>query len=678
MKNTFKYASLALLGALMALACNKTVEEPTQEPANEPVMRTFTCTIGDPDSKVDIDTDGKTSWEVDDEILIHGEYMDVKNSKKYSTIVKLKAGDISADGKTATISFATDPDGVSGIVPYTRADITSEFYAAYPASSVKQVSGHHCYYYSIFTDCSKPLLAGYNKGDSFIFYNLGSVITFSVPNTEDFDSYVLMGESGETVSYDQFSIKAYWASEEYEDYKLPYTSSDEYTQTSCGSWGEQTSISGSVTCDGSLHKVFIPNGVNFTGGFRINFIKGGDLKKYVSVKAVDLRMSEKKGRYLNLGDISSYLKTYVPPATHDATNPAITGATPLDGSASANCYIVDGSDSGNANKVFKFKAYKGNSTTNVGAIASVDVLWETYNNDQTVTKNSIISAVDFDKQEANAYYEICFKMPATLHAGNAVIAAKNSGGTILWSWHIWVPSTSISSADYGIYTAGKNMMDRNLGALEAAATGAKAKVESFGLLYQWGRKDPFPGAKRVDSGSRALVAGVAASSTDGDGNDNDDSKITLEQSIANPTLLGHRQGKDWVTPSDMTLWKDSEKTIYDPCPPGYRVPARNKSTALHSDDLSIATGWEDNATNLYATLGSPVAVFPYTGYYDTWSSSLSGISSTGKRTVLWTAYSSSAEIAYETSIRTASESGGRHKLEEVGKCNTSSVRCVAE
>lgn len=667
MKYTMHFFAAALMTAALALSCNKTVEDPSQKQINEPVIRTFTCTIGDPDSKVAIDTDGKTTWEVDDEILIHGEYMGVKSSKNYSTIVKLKAGDISADGKTATISFATDSEGVSGIVPYTRSGISTEFYAAYPASSVKQTSGHHCYYCSVFTDCSKPLLAGYNKGDSFVFYNLGSVISFSIPNTEDFDSYVFTGESGETVSYDQFSIKAYWTSTDTEEYKLPYTSSDEYSQTSYGSVGENTSITGTVTCDGSLHKIFIPNGANFANGFRINFLKSGVIKKYVSVKAVDLSMDSKKGKYLPLGDISSHLITYVPPTHHDSSItpvPTDDSAANLSKTASANCYIVDGSDTDNEGKIFKFKAVKGNSSVVLSAIESAEIIWETYNNAETVTANTVIAGVDYDLQAGEDPY-IVFQMPATLHAGNALIAAKNGADEILWSWHIWVPETTIATNSYGD-ALGAIAMDRNLGALVPATAGGGAiSITSLGLLYQWGRKDPFPGAASFGNyPSTAAVSKNATSKASG--------TITLEESIANPTLMGYTSSGDWLDVSDETLWQDAGKTIYDPCPAGYRVPVRNTAKDMWSSDLSAKTGWSESSSSYYFTLGNPAAVFPFAGYIDDDGLSMKY---SGSRALYWTSRRSGSVTSYGADVRVGTST---HQLSSPARARAGSVRCVKE
>ena len=267
----------------------------------------------------------------------------------------------------------------------------------------------------------------------------------------------------------------------------------------------------------------------------------------------------------------------------------------------ANSYVVTAAGE------YKFPLVKGNGTDAVAA-ASVEVLWETWNNMEEVTANSVIAKVGLE----DGY--VTFSTPATLKPGNAVIAAKDAAGVILWSWHIWVPATVVETIDNGIYSA--PMMDRNLGALVVATADDAIAVESFGLNYQWGRKDPFVGVGTIGEESNATVAGVALSVTEGAG-DADEAKITLEQSIQNPTLLGHSKNKDWLTPFDNTLWQNDVKTMYDPCPPGYRVPARDKTQPFHSGDLSAVAGWAE-ATNWF-TLGDPVAVFPFAGYRDDYS-----------------------------------------------------------
>jgi hypothetical protein len=343
-------------------------------------------------------------------------------------------------------------------------------------------------------------------------------------------------------------------------------------------------------------------------------------------------------------------------------NGFVPGPKDLSKAASANSYIVTAAGD------YKFKTVKGNSSESVGTVASADLLWETVNTATAPDVNSIIASVSY----ADDY--ITFSTPATLKAGNALIAAKDANGVILWSWHIWIPATEITTNTHGIYNA--VMMDRNLGALVAAASGEEAPVESYGLFYQWGRKDPFPGPGATSGSGFAKTTGSAPSQLSGDGA-TDACKITLEQSIQNPLLMGRANNGDWITPSDNTLWVDESKTIYDPCPPGYRVPARISSEPLHGSDYTAVTGWFESKDYHIFGMGDPVAVFPFTGYLDDYDPA-SGVAKNGLRALYWTAHKSDDKAAYGMNVRETTSGGNAHKLSTAGKSRGSSVRCVAD
>ncbi len=103
--------------------------------------------------------------------------------------------------------------------------------------------------------------------------------------------------------------------------------------------------------------------------------------------------------------------------------------------------------------------------------------------------------------------------------GNALIAAYNDStctGDILWSWHIWATDLPIEedAIEYyhynwdsnGINTdsfvAGPLVMMCSLGALaERPTTSGVFDTGTYGMLYQWGRKDPFPPIKTTNKGT---------------------------------------------------------------------------------------------------------------------------------------------------------------------------------
>ena len=641
---------LALVAATMAFSCNKNVVE--QAPVQEPVLRTFTCTIAEPDTKLAIDdATGITTWEEGDEILFHGKYA----GGAYSTVVTLAASDISADGKSFTV---TVPDFTNGADQAKWASSSANYsasniFALYPASAATMLDSGNTNWYNknFFGETNHPLMSAFNDGydsNSFTFYNLCGILSFIV--TGDYDSYVLSGNNDETVSYTKYTSRLYKKTDDTINTDWVYTEAGKDYSTAV------KTISGTVN-NGTETRIFIPGGVTFSGGFTIHFIKSGDIVKELSTtKAV----SVPRNSYRPMGNVTTYLKDYVAPSTHDSAI-STTGATALDASGNANCYIVDGSVAANAEKVFTFKAYKGNSTAGVGTVAKAELLWETWNNAETVTENSVIAAVDFEKKAENDYYTMVFKMPATLHAGNALIAAKDAGDNILWSWHIWVPETTITENSYGDIM-GANLMDRNLGALiPATNTDVSVNTASFGLMYQWGRKDPFPGIAATPKTVAKLSKNTPTKAS---------GTISLEESIAHPTLMGYTADKDWIDVSDDNLWQNASKTIYDPCPLGYRVPVRDGSKDFWTSDLSTKTGWAESSYGWF-TLGSPVAVFPFAGYIDD-----SGLSYAygGSRALYWTSHRSGSVTSYGEDIRY----GARHQLSSPARARGGSVRCVAE
>lgn len=637
----------AAVAALMALSCEKSAEEFVKEPASSPISRTFTCVFAPQDnigSKVDINlSTGKATWEVGDEIMIHGG-TDGASRK----LVTLTAGDISADGKTATFT-------VEGLAPYTRTDtgVVSEYYAQYPASAVP--SGN-LYYECRFNNTDNLLMAACNVGDKFEFYNLSGVISYKVSG--DFDEVTFSGNNGEAVGYDVYQVRVR------DDGSGSYCN---YWKTGNGSGTPvpMVALSKAVVADGVTNNfIYLPNGASFSGGFTFYFKKSGAITHYATTtKSVTVE----HGQVFPVGLIpAGKLHEYVAPSSHDATHPAITGAENLGATATANCYIVDGSLSANKDKVFKFKAVKGNSTTPVGDISEVEILWESWNNAEAVTANSVVAEADFDKQDGDDDYWITFKMPSTLHAGNAVIAAKNAGGDVVWSWHIWVPATTIATVNYGIHTTA--MMSRNLGALIDATAGTTLiDVTSIGLFYQWGRKDPFPGpsVNTEDYPAGATVAGTGKSINDG--------QISLAESIKNPTKYG-KYGGDWCSDHNSDYWGDSgSKSMYDPCPPGYRVPKRDKAADLWHETESeflAQTGFAYDGTYNWFTLGDPVAVFPLTGYMD--SGTYNRVSK--GRTALWNAHADGDDNAYCRYIY----EGPRAVCYSHNKSRGYSVRCCLE
>lgn len=116
-------------------------------------------------------------------------------------------------------------------------------------------------------------------------------------------------------------------------------------------------------------------------------------------------------------------------------------------------------------------------------------------------------------------------------------------------------------------------MDRNLGALEASALDGL----SNGLFYQWGRKDPFPGA--AERYVEASAGGSLFATTGGSLQTKAaEVAVNVAYAIAHPTEYITSTDGHWLTQEDNTLW-NSVKNDYDPCPAGWKVPSCYSYTA---------------------------------------------------------------------------------------------------
>ena len=247
--------------------------------------------------------------------------------------------------------------------------------------------------------------------------------------------------------------------------------------------------------------------------------------------------------------------------------PAVNMGTSVDGDIEGG--VVDLSENGTANSYiisvagsYKFSTVKGNSSESVGAVSSAEVLWETFGTDVTPNVGDLVKNVSYKNGE------VTFQTADTFTRGNAVIAAKDADGKILWSWHIWLTDQPEEQVYYN--NAG-TMMDRNLGATSATL----GDVGALGLLYQWGRKDPFLGSSSISSDIEAKSTGTWPSAVA-----SDSSSGTIAYATANPTtFIGYNgYNDDWYytgsSTTDNTRWTTSAttKSIYDPCPSGWRVP----------------------------------------------------------------------------------------------------------
>lgn len=175
--------------------------------------------------------------------------------------------------------------------------------------------------------------------------------------------------------------------------------------------------------------------------------------------------------------------------------------------------------------------------------------------------------------------------------GNALIAAFDANGTIVWSWHIWCTDEPQTHT----HGNGSVFQDRWLGATD----NTPETPGSFGLLYQWGRKDPFFGGSGVNDCEDYAKPPFLVANEHTVMNPELDFKwqasekgADIAHSASEPTTIFASGTMDWMSTQNDKLWAKT-KTDYDPCPAGYRVPTYDDLSDLLSieeKDYDIAKG----------------------------------------------------------------------------------------
>lgn len=211
------------------------------------------------------------------------------------------------------------------------------------------------------------------------------------------------------------------------------------------------------------------------------------------------------------------------------------------------------------------------------------------------------------------------------HEGNAVLAVTDANGDILWSWHIWITEDPTKNPlEVTINSSGDKvkMLDRNLGALSNnPGTDDAALFSTFGLYYQWGRKDPLPGPAEKNTFSSIITPVYDGFSEETRNIYANSFGSGIESSIKYPMNYLYCDDSpyyqyNWMQRPIDFLWGLNtggkiQKSIYDPCPFGYRVPQEEIQNFF------------ENAKNISQTDGKGVTVtssedvdvfFPYAGF----------------------------------------------------------------
>lgn len=254
----------------------------------------------------------------------------------------------------------------------------------------------------------------------------------------------------------------------------------------------------------------------------------------------------------------------------------------------------------------------------------------------TVTNNGDKSFVNFHVS------------PANIKNGNTVIAVKSADGTIMWSWHLWfdhsdaLSTIACTNHEGDNFKVTKNILGYTLYKWKSTSyesprvarmkieqevgNGAKksayititqspyAEREYSTALYQFGRKDAFPGTNTLYESTFV---------------ENGGNNISIVNAIQNPGTF-YTDGNKWdteyryfnlwsmQTTSQTDVSKTLIKTIYDPCPVGFSMPPLKTfsgvtitgKTNTNNKDINALGDW-DQGWHFYAKDSSS----PSTVYY---------------------------------------------------------------
>lgn len=269
--------------------------------------------------------------------------------------------------------------------------------------------------------------------------------------------------------------------------------------------------------------------------------------------------------------------------------------------------------------------------------------------------------------------------------GNVLIGvySDESKSQLLWTWHIWVTDKPKDQS----YNNGFIVQDRNLGAIAMQTASGE---DSDGLYYQWGRPTPFP---MRNSLSPSFILSSLLDITINPGGE------TVETAIGNPTSF-YADGAFDETGARKRLWgwtsesDEYSKTIYDPCPPGYRVSSNKIWTEI---DFSKTRDNLQGSIHSHEFQMTPksgtVTYYPMAGLYRVddnvlkpfyyWSGEIASSVPDQAGAFLWSStYNESEDCAYYLEMLQNKDAEGNLSLDVSASNNVSlrgsalSVRCV--
>ena len=347
--------------------------------------------------------------------------------------------------------------------------------------------------------------------------------------------------------------------------------------------------------------------------------------------------------------------------------PLVYGNAIENGATNANAYTSHAA-AGNSYVLYNFKDHNNQNITdpwiektNGGANSGVngaEVIW--------ADAADLVHSPSITHVGGEGFLD--FEVKASdIQSGNAVVAVKK-GGTIVWSWHLWfapqdaldkIKVTNHQNVDYyftketlgwkptqwssSTYSSARTVKVKveqtvaNNGTKQAAVINITQEPgnvrEGATTLYQFGRKDAFPG---VDDSKLAANSHFWRSSGNYmsimNGIQHPQSFYTFGSSWDATPPTGYSYNNLWSADNTVTgdngVGNDNPvvKTVYDPCPVGYKMPANNAFTGftanaqnggtMNVDGTDNPQTYKNNFGHNFWTSSSKTATiyFPASGY----------------------------------------------------------------
>ena len=274
-----------------------------------------------------------------------------------------------------------------------------------------------------------------------------------------------------------------------------------------------------------------------------------------------------------------------------------------------------------------------------------------------------------------------FEVKATdIKSGNAVVAVTK-GGVVVWSWHLWfapksaltpIPVTNYQGKTYNFTTETLGWKPKGEVTTYNSPRTVKVKVEQtianggaklFTVInitqnnggkkegisthYQFGRKDAFPGMDETKLPQGSINKNAGDNMSIINGIQNPQNFYTWGNSWASTPPASYSYYNLWSADNTTTGWNDNAvvKTVYDPCPVGFKMPASNAFTGFTSNGQygsgaaninanGTADSWDKFSAayghNFYTNSSKNATIFfPASGFRNSSDGSLGNVGSGG-------------------------------------------------